>query len=318
MANTRMWGVWGIAGAVMAAALGAGGTAAAGQVRVGHSTWVGNGPLYIAQEKGYFAENNVEFNDINIGDLKLRFAAAAAGEIDIILTTIDAMVLYLKKGDEYVLLAGADTSAGGDGIVATKDIKTIGDLKGKKVAFNEGSTSQFLLDVILSENGMSESEVVAVNMDPGDAGAALIAGQVDAAVTWEPWLTKAKQSENAHILFDTTDRQDFITDFILVRKEFLAEHPDDVAGFVKAWYKAVEVYKADPEAAVEIMAKGSGDWLADPKVFAETMAGVKFYDRDRSMQIFGTKDKPGPIVALTQSALDVWKPLGKLQAEIDP
>ncbi len=56
------------------------------------------------------------------------------------------------------------------------------DLKGKKVAFNEGSTSQFLLDVLLAENGMSEADVVPVNMDPGDAGAALIAGQVDAAV----------------------------------------------------------------------------------------------------------------------------------------
>jgi NitT/TauT family transport system substrate-binding protein len=228
------------------------------------------------------------------------------------------MVLYLKNGDEYVLLTGADTSAGGDGIVSTKEIPDIKGLKGKKVAFNEGSTSQFLLDVLLSENGMSESDVVPVNMDPGDAGAALIAGQVDAAVTWEPWLTKAKNSENGKILFDTTNRQDFITDFVLVRKEFLAEHPDDVKGFVKAWYKAVDDYKADPKGAVEIMAKGSGDWLSDPAVFAETMAGVKFYDRERSMQIFGTKDNPGPIVKLTQSALDVWKPLGRLQTDVDP
>lgn len=298
--------------------VGLAGGADAGTVRVGHSTWVGNGPLYIARDKGYFAENGVDFEDINIGDLKLRFAAAAAGEIDVILTTIDAMTLYLKQGDEYVLVTGADTSAGGDGIVSTKDIADIKGLKGKKVAFNEGSTSQFLLDVLLSENGMSESDIVAVNMDPGDAGAALIAGQVDAAVTWEPWLTKAKNSPNGKILFDTTNRQDFITDFVIVRKEFLKEHPEDVAGFVKAWYKGVDFYLANQKDAIDIMAKGSGDWLADPAVFAETMAGVRFYDRARSMSIFGTKDKPGPIVALTQSALDVWKKLGNLQTDVDP
>jgi NitT/TauT family transport system substrate-binding protein len=305
-------------GALALAVAGTAQPADAGTVRVGHSTWVGNGPLYIARDKGYFEEAGIDFEDINIGDLKLRFAAAAAGEIDIILTTIDAMVLYLKEGDEYVLVTGADTSAGGDGIVASKDITTIPELKGKTVAFNEGSTSQFLLDVLLSENGMSEADIVPVNMDPGDAGAAFIAGQVDAAVTWEPWLTKAKNSENGHILFDTTNRQDFITDFVIVRKEFLAEHPDDVAGFVKAWYKAVEYYKANQTEAVDVMAQGSGDWLSDPAVFAETMAGVKFYDRDRSMQIFGTKDNPGPIVALTQSALDVWKSLGRLQTDVDP
>jgi len=307
-----------VAGALALAAFCAAGPAEAGPVRVGHSTWVGNGPLYIARDKGYFEEAGIDFQDVNIGDLKLRFAAAAAGEIDIILTTIDAMVLYLKQGDEYLIVTGADTSAGGDGIVSTKEIGSITDLKGKKVAFNEGSTSQFLLDVLLSENGMSESDVVPVNMDPGDAGAALIAGQVDAAVTWEPWLTKAKNSENGKILFDTKNREDFITDYVIVRKEFLAEHPDDVAAFVRAWYKAIDFYKANPKEAVDIMAQGSGDWLSDPAVFAETMAGVKFYDRDRSMQIFGTKDKPGPIVALTQSALDVWKGLGRLQTDVDP
>jgi NitT/TauT family transport system substrate-binding protein len=318
MGKARTWRSLGLIAAMAVSTLGLATGAEAGEVRVGHSTWVGNGPLYIAESKGYFAEQNVKFNDINIGDLKLRFAAAAAGQVDIILTTIDAMVLYLKEGDVYVLIAGADTSAGGDGIVASKDIKSVQDLKGKKVAFNEGSTSQFLLDVLLSENKMSEGELVPVNMDPGDAGAALIAGQVDAAVTWEPWLTKAKQSGTAHILFDTTNRQDFITDFIIVRKQFLAEHPEDVAGFLKAWYKAVEFYKAHPDEAVSVMAQGSGDWLSDPKVFAATMAGVRFYDRDRSMQIFGTKAKPGPIVALTNSALDVWKKLDRLQTNVDP
>ena len=307
-----------LAGATVLATIGMTGIAAAGPVRVGHSTWVGNGPLYIARDKGYFEEQGVDFQDINIGDLKLRFAAAAAGQLDIILTTIDTVVLYLKTGDEYVVVTGADTSAGGDGIVATKDINSLADLKGKKVAFNEGSTSQFLLDVLLSENGMQESDLTPVNMDPGDAGAALIAGQVDAAVTWEPWLTKAKNSENGHILFDTTNRQDFITDFVIVRKEFLAEHPDDVAGFVKAWYKALEYYKANPDDAISVMAQGSGDWLSDPAVFAETMAGVKFYDRARSIELFGTKDKPGPIVALTQSAIDVWKGLGRMQTDVDP
>jgi NitT/TauT family transport system substrate-binding protein len=307
-----------LAGATVLATIGMTGIAAAGPVRVGHSTWVGNGPLYIARDKGYFEEQGVDFQDINIGDLKLRFAAAAAGQLDIIMTTIDTVVLYLKTGDEYVVVTGADTSAGGDGIVATKDINSLADLKGKKVAFNEGSTSQFLLDVLLSENGMQESDLTPVNMDPGDAGAALIAGQVDAAVTWEPWLTKAKNSDNGHILFDTTNRQDFITDFVIVRKEFLAEHPDDVAGFVKAWYKALEYYKANPDDAISVMAQGSGDWLSDPAVFAETMAGVKFYDRARSIELFGTKDKPGPIVALTQSAIDVWKGLGRMQTDVDP
>src|SRR5215213_4744141 len=102
MKQLGSWTVAALVGATAFATIGMTEIAAAGQVRVGHSTWVGNGPLYIARDKGYFEEEGIDFKDVSIGDLKLRFAAAAAGEIDIILTTIDTVVLYLKKGDEYV------------------------------------------------------------------------------------------------------------------------------------------------------------------------------------------------------------------------
>lgn len=304
--------------ALLAVTLGAAGPSEAGPVRVGHSTWVGNGPLYIAQAQGYFADEGIEFEDINIGDLKLRFAAAAAGEIDVILTTPDTVMLYLKQGDEYQLVIGADTSVGGDGIVAANDVTTIQDLKGKQVAFNEGSTSHFLLSVLLKENGMSIADIVPVNMDPGDAGGAMIAGQVDAAVTWEPWLTKAKESGNAHILFDTSERPDFITDYVIVRKEFIENHPEDVAGFVRAWYKAVDFYNANKDEAIAIAAKGTGDWLSDPATFAETMAGVAYYDRARNHEIFGTRENPGSILSLVNTTVDIWKDAGLLQTDIDP
>ena len=61
----RILGKSGLA-AVAAAAIAFAGAAEAGPVRVGHSTWVGNGPLYIARDKGYFAEEGVEFEDVNL------------------------------------------------------------------------------------------------------------------------------------------------------------------------------------------------------------------------------------------------------------
>src|SRR5207253_2486605 len=85
-----------------------------------------------------------------------------------------------------------DASVGGDGILAKSTIKTVQDLKGQKVAVNQGSVSEWFLAQVLKKNGLSLSDVTEQNMKSGEAGAAFVAGQVDVAVTWEPWLSKAK------------------------------------------------------------------------------------------------------------------------------
>lgn len=189
-----------------AAALGAlhAGSAAAAPLKVAHSTWVGYGPFYVANQNGYFKDEGVEVELIVMEDPKLRFAALRAGRIDMLASTVDTMLLYLKTPDEMQYIAAIDDSKGGDGVVANKAIKSIADLKGKKVAFSEGSVSQFYLNVLLAKAGLSQDDVEPVNMTAGDAGSAFVSGNVDAAVTWEPWLTRGKQAEHGHLLTDSS------------------------------------------------------------------------------------------------------------------
>lgn len=73
------------------------------------------------------------------------------------------------------------------------------------MAVHVGSASQFFLSVLLRDAGLSEKHVQAVNMTHGDAGAAFVAGRVDAAVTWEPWLSKGKAAPHGHMLVDSAN-----------------------------------------------------------------------------------------------------------------
>ena len=68
-------------------------------------------------------------------------------------STIDTMIPHLKTGKEFQYVLALDDSAGGDGIVARKEIKSIRDLRGRKVAVQEGSVSQFFLNVLLRDAG---------------------------------------------------------------------------------------------------------------------------------------------------------------------
>ena len=74
-------------------------------------------------------------------------------------------------------MVAIDDFNGGDGIVAKKDIKSIADLKGKNVAFSEGSVSEFYLNVLLAKAGIKESDLKTVNMAAPEAGAAFVAEQ---------------------------------------------------------------------------------------------------------------------------------------------
>jgi NitT/TauT family transport system substrate-binding protein len=287
-------------------------------VRIAHSTWVGYGPLYIAREKGIFKKNGVDVDLIVMEDPKERFPTLMADKIQMIASTVDTALLYLKKPNDFQYVVAIDDSNGGDGIVAIKDIKTIADLKGRKVAVNEGSVSEFYLNVLLAKAGLKEADLNTVNMTAGDAGGAFVAKRVDAAVTWEPWLSKGKATDFGHLLVDSSTTPGLITDVIIVKTSWANTHQKDIAGIVRSWNEAVAYYRSNPDEAIAIMAKGVGGWLKDPKEFKATLPGIKFYGADDNKAFFGTKAKPGPLATTVKAAIDVWSSHGKLQVKVTP
>jgi len=293
-------------------------TAQADTVKIAHSTWVGYGPLYIARDKGMFKQNGVDVDLIVMEDPKERFPTLMADKIQMIASTVDTALLYLKKPNDFQYVVAIGDSNGGDGIVAIKDIKTIADLKGKKVAVNEGSVSEFYLNVLLAKAGLKESDLNTVNMTAGDAGGAFVAKRVEAAVTWEPWLSKGKSTDFGHLLVDSSTTPGLITDVLIVKTDWANAHQKDVAAIVKSWNEAVAYYRANPDESISIMAKGVGGWLKDPKDFKETLPGIKFYGADDNKAFFGTKAKPGPLSTTVQDAIDVWSGHGKMQVKVTP
>lgn len=282
-----------------------------GPLKIGYPVWVGYGPLFLAQKKGFLKELGTEVEFVLMEDTKTRYPALAAGRIHGLMTTIDTVVQRVKPDLQMAAILPMDDSKGGDGIVARKEIATIKDLKGKRVAFSEGSVSHFFLAYLLQQNGMSLKDVTMVNMTAGDAGAAFVAGKVDAAVTWEPWLTKGRQAPHGKLLVDSSATPNLIVDVLVFRKDVIKSRARDMQHLVDAWVRAVDYWKANPDESNKIMAEAIGGWLKDPKEFAATLTGIRYYDRAALRAFFGTKDRPGAGYRTTQFAIDLWTQLGK-------
>jgi NitT/TauT family transport system substrate-binding protein len=304
--------------AAVAAMIAAIAPADAGSLKLGHSTWVGYGPFYIARDKGFFKEEGVDVELVIMEDTPMKMGALMAGQLDLVASTVDEFPIYMKPGIGLRYVMAVDNSKGGDGIVATKDITTVEGLKGKKVAFEQGSVSQFFLNALLKDAGLSQSDIEPVNMAATDAGVAFAAGQVDAAVTWEPALSQGAKAENGHILLTSADKPGLITDIVAATDATLKEKSEDVKAFVRAWYRALDFIKSNPDEANVIMAQGVGGWLNDPKVFAETLTGIEYLDKEKNLAFFGTPEAPGQLTQTLGTALEVWKGFDRIQVDVKP
>ncbi|MDX8439017.1 ABC transporter substrate-binding protein [Mesorhizobium australafricanum] len=306
----------GILAAVVA--VGVAGTAAAETIRIAHATWAGFGPLYLAKEKGYFKKHglDVELNVMEEGPL--RFAALRGGQVDIVSTSPDAGLLFMKKAGEFKYVGMLDQSYGADGVVANKDIKTIADLKGHSVAVMKGSVSEYWLNLLLLPTGVKESDLDTVDMTPGDAGAAFVAKKVDAAVTWEPWLSRAKKTDHGNVIVDSTTTPGALGDTLVMKTDYADSHAEQLKGLVEAWSEAVEFARQNPDEANKIMAAGVGGWLKDPKAFGEVLTSIQFYDLKQMSAFVGTPDKPGPFQDVLANAIKIWAGLGKMKVDTKP
>lgn len=153
--------------------------------RIGLGPWIGFGPLYLAQEKGFFKDAGVQVELTVLTGLAERNSALKSGKVDALAAPVDYFVLSAGNHLETTIVLAIDESSGGDGIVAKKPIQTIEDLRGKRVAFQRGLPAEFFLRALLQQNGVRIDELKTFDMETAQAGAAFIANQVDAAVVWE-------------------------------------------------------------------------------------------------------------------------------------
>ncbi|MEI7598479.1 MAG: ABC transporter substrate-binding protein [Aestuariivirga sp.] len=289
--------------------------ASAGTMRLGMTTWVGYGPMFLARDKGFFKENGLDVELRIIEDAAIYMAAVAAGELDGNASTLDEIMKYRSPEFCFKAVAALDDSHGGDGVLVREDVKSLKDLKGKQVGMNEGSVSQFWFNILLTREGMTEKDLEITNMTADDAAAAFIAGQIPAAVTWEPHLSLVRTKKQGKVLIDSAETPGLIVDVVDLTCDYIKNNPKDVEAFNKGLFKAVEFIKTNPDEAYAIMAKGVGGYLEKPEDFAEAAKGVRFYDQARNIEFFGTPDK-GEAKDLMAMGNKIWGGFQKMKMDI--
>lgn len=264
--------VWGVSAALAAAAWP---HAASADVRVGVSDWTGWVAWYVAQEKGYFKKHGADVKLIWFANYSDSIAALSTGQLDANSQTWSDTMGPMAKGLPLKAILVNDNSAGNDALMVDPKIRSFADLKGKAVALEQFSISHFVLATALAKNGLKPGDVKIVNLAAGDAAAAFMAGRVQAAVVWNPWVSQIEKSGKGRALFTSKDMPGLIPDLLVAQDKAIQAKRKDLVGMIRAWFDTVDFIAKQPDEAVKIMAKVVSLPPADYKVF---LPGTRFFD----------------------------------------
>lgn len=280
-------------------------------LHVAHDQWIGYSGFFVANAKGFFDEADLEIKTTQFSGPGDTIPPLIAGHIDVGLTTLYNLALAAGKGESslnavYLL----DTSNGADAVVAAPDVKSVADLKGKRIAVTTGEVNHLLLTAALQSANLTEADVKLVNMNADDAGAALLAGRVDAAVTWEPWVTRASAA-GGHALYTSADAADLILDSIVVTDATLEKRRDAIVRFIQAVDRGVQYLREHPQEGQEIIAKALE---ISPEDAAEMLAGDKVYGIAENKVLLGANGKGYDSLA---AVADFLAQLGLISQPVD-
>ena len=279
-------------------------------MKIAFCTWAGYAPIFIAVEKGYFEEAGYDVEVVIMEDESTYGAAFVSNSIQALGQVLDRDIIQYDAGAPEQYVCTMDCSTGGDGLIATEEIQTVDDLAGKTVALDKSATSYFFFLQVLADSNITEDQINIVEMGNDAAGEAFIAGNVDAAVTWEPALSNCGEREGGHILVSSADYPKAIIDVLTINSNFLEEHPDAADVLNDCWNRAVAYLNENFEEGCEIMAKGLDLDTEDVK---DECAGITFYNEamNKEFNDLGTDEN---VKEIAQLAADFWVEKGYMKS----
>ncbi|MFD2616437.1 ABC transporter substrate-binding protein [Terrilactibacillus laevilacticus] len=252
--------------------------------KMGLLPWTGYAPWYIAEDQGLFKKYKINVKLVSFKQDADLNAAFASDDIQLAnIASHTALRMAGQNGLDIKSIVFLDESTKADAMITTGKYKSFADLKGKKVAYEEGTTSDLLFKQALKDNNLTSKDFKIVLSSAADAGIALASNKVDAAVTYEPYISEIKnKNKDIHSIYSGSDAPGLISDMTVVKTSFLKDNPKVQDKLEKIWDEALDYWKENPDKGNEIVAKGTGSTVED---LPPILDGIKFFSIDEQKQL---------------------------------
>jgi len=250
-------------------------------LRIGTNVWIGSEPLYLARELGRLDPAAVQLVEYPSASEVLRAFRNQA--IDGMVISLDELFGLAADGFQPRIILVVDVSHGADVVVGRRGMRTMQDLKGKSVAVESSALGAFVLSRALALNGMQASDVNVVHLESNEQPTAFEKGQVDGAVTFDPYRAQFLRG-GATTLFDSTQIPGEIVDLVAVRASVLEKRPKTIQALLTGWFGAIDYMKNEPMDAARRMGIRQ---QTTGEQFLQAQKGLKVPSRDENLKMLG-------------------------------
>ncbi len=255
-----------------------------GEITIGVVPWPGYLGFYVARDKGFFEKRGL--------DVKIKSYETLSGLSDDYVKgllqgranlTLDAVTEALQGLDHKTILV-VDYSSGADAIIAREGIRSLKDLKGKRIAYNFGTLEEYFLSYALETIGLSIDEVVGVNAYAEATEELLRDKAVDAAVVAEPFLGTYLKEGSYHTLISSKEARGLIADILTFRTDFIDRYPETVQEIVAAYFDTLDWIEKNQDEAFRILALEFNQ--SQEEVGGGQLLGLEIADRALNEEAF--------------------------------
>lgn len=259
------------------------GNQAESSLRLALHNWPGYEALSLAKTRGLY--KNVDITTYRTSNSSETILAFENDIVDVASVTLVESIEIQSRNDEAIMIfAVLDTSHGGDVIIAKKEIKSISDLKGKRVGMVPTALGAYFLSRAIesaADFSLNQINVIPVTVDHHLE--MFLADKVDAVVTYEPAKSQILE-QRGHIVFDSTFIPNEIIDVLVTKISFAEKNPRALTELLNGYFKALDTLKIDHESAVKEMAVFE---KIEPGQFEKSLSGIRIPDRNENMSLMG-------------------------------
>jgi NitT/TauT family transport system substrate-binding protein len=213
-----------------------------------------------------------------------------SGKADAATLTIYEAILAASRGTPLKIVLLLDYTTGSDGVVAKKGIRSLLDLKGKRIGIEQGTIAHFTLLKALEKAGLEQTEVKLVALDLEELKQAFLHDEVDAVGTYEPYMSELANQGGGHTIFSSREIPRTICDVLFVKEAIARDHPEVIDHWIEAWNDALNFKGSEPENYLRALNRLNGTPIPDLQMSFE---GIFFTNLAENRTAFGTADKPG-------------------------
>lgn len=253
-------------------------------LRIGTNIWPGFEPLFFAKTLGYYRDHPIDLRDYpSSTEISQAFRN---GDLDVAALTMDETLLLAQTTPDIQVILITDFSNGADVLMAKPEVKSLQDLKGRKIGVESNALGGYVLTRVLDKAGLSPKDIQTVSLGVSEHEQAYRQNLVDAVVTFEPVRSNLLKA-GAKILFDSSQIPREIVDVLVVRKSLLTDRMADLQALIQGWFQALDYNQKDPQEAARKMAVRE---QVSPEQFMASLKLITIPDRATNLQLLSKTD----------------------------